>query len=462
LFHHPPRSLPPGAHQDTVRQILRDTLSAVRPDLAILRAVSVQNRELIVDRRRYPLDDFERVRVLGVGKAAASMVRPLWELLADRLDGCLVIGKRGEPGDLFGDDRVEFLAGAHPIPDQDSVLASQRALDLVSALGPDDLLVVAVSGGTSSLLTLPAHGLALQAVSETTAILLRSGATIDELNAVRKHLSQTKGGHLARLASPATVVGLILSDVVGSSLSTIGSGPTAPDPSTFADARRVLEKYSVASLVPAQILAHLEAGIRGEHAETLQPDDPRLSRVQNVVIASNESATSAAVAAAQRLGFHAELRDGALTGEARTVGRGIAESVRESLDELAGRTRPTCWVYGGETTVEVCGTGRGGRNQELALSAALALNGVPGVTLVSFATDGIDGPTDAAGAIVTGSTVPFAAGSGLDATSFLDHNDSHAFFDAVCDLVRTGPTGTNVADLVLVFFWVREMPESHQ
>jgi len=412
-----------------------------------------EDGELIIQGERYPLGRFERIRVLGVGKASAAMVRPLWEILGDRLDGCLVIGKRGERGEAFGEGAVEFLDGAHPTPDPNSVLAAERAVEFVSPLDVKDLLLVAISGGSSSLLTLPAHGLELAALSATTDALLRAGATIDELNVVRKHLSRVKGGHLARLAAPAKVVVLILSDVVGNSLSTIGSGPTTPDVSTFEDARRILSRYQLASLLPAQILEHLEAGVRGEQPETMAPDDPHLSRVRNLVVGSNESAVDAAVEVARKLGFHTDLRDGMLTGEARAVGERIARSVVRTLETRRRPDAPSCWVYGGETTVTVRGAGRGGRNQELALSAALVLEGVEGVTLVAFATDGIDGPTDAAGAIATGGTVRAAKELGLDALHLLDDNDSYALFDALGDLVRTGPTGTNVADLLLIFMW---------
>lgn len=465
LFRDPPRSLPRENQRDAVEQVLGAALAAVRPDLAVERTVGCVDGELLIDGERYPLERYGRIRILGVGKAAAAMVRPLWELLVeragDRLDGCLVIGKRGERGEPFGGESVEFLSGAHPIPDGDSVAAAERAVEFVSSLGADDLLLVAISGGTSSLLTLPANGVDIGAISATTDVLLRAGAAIDELNVVRKHLSRVKGGQLAQLAAPATVVSLILSDVVGNSPSAIGSGPTAADDSTFQHAHDVLVKYEVASRVPAQVLAHLEAGIRGERPETLAPGDPLLARVQNVIVGSNESATQAAVEAARGLGVHAELRDGRFTGAARAVGERIATEVKQALDSRSPSAGAACWVYGGESTVVVRGGGKGGRNQELALAAAIALHGVKGVTLVAFATDGIDGPTDAAGAIASGETLSSAERLGLDPQSFLDDNDAYPFFDALGDLLRTGPTGTNVADLVLVFMWPEE-PEDNR
>lgn len=461
LFDHPLRSLPQGAQRGAVTQVLEAALAAVRPDLAVEHAVRCTGGTLTVGGSSYALDNYERIRVLGVGKAARAMVRPLWEILRDpktnlsraRVDGCLVIGKRGERGEIFGGDSVEFLDGAHPIPDSDSVVAAERAVEFVSPLGTHDLLILAISGGTSSLLTLPAEGLVLEEIAATTDLLLRAGVAIDELNTVRKHLSRVKGGQLAQAAAPATVVSLILSDVVGNSVSAIGSGPTAADDSTFQHARDILVKYRAESGVPARVLAHLDAGIRGERPETLAPDDPVLARVQNLVVASNESAAQAAVDAARGLGLHAELRDGALTGAAREVGERIANDVRQEVEKRDPHGGATCWVYGGETTVVVRGTGSGGRSQELALAAGLALQGVAGVTLVAFSTDGIDGPTDAAGAIVTGETLQAAEHLGLEARSLLDDNNTYHFFDALGDLLRTGPTGTNVADLVLVFMW---------
>lgn len=459
LVPHLPRSLPPGKQWTAIESVLEGALSAVRPDLAVKRAVRLHRGDLVVDGVRYPLDGLGRIRVLGVGKASSAMVLPLWELLGARLDGCMVIGKRGEQSEIFGGDSVEFLDGAHPIPDRDSVAAARHAMEFVAPLGPDDLLMVAISGGTSSLLTLPAPGLGLEAISETTRVLLRAGAAIQELNTVRKHLSRIKGGRLAQRTAPASLVNLILSDVMGDSLSAIGSGPTVPNDSTFDDACGVLAKYRVESQLPAEVLAHLTTGAGKERAATPSPPTPHLPRIQNVVVGSNSTAVRAAVEVARSLGFHTESHDGVLKGEARTVGARIANTIRGSLQGRSLSDGPACWVYGGETTVAVTGNGKGGRNQELALAAGIALDGVKSVTLVAFATDGIDGPTDAAGALVTGSTLGWAKRLGMDAQSFLDNNDAYTLFDGLGDLLRTGPTGTNVADLVLVFLWPQETPE---
>jgi hydroxypyruvate reductase len=332
-------------------------------------------------------------------------------------------------------------------------------VDFVSPLGPDDLLMVLVSGGTSSLLTLPAPGLDLSALARTSDVLLRAGATIDEMNTVRKHLSSIKGGNLARLAAPAQVIGLILSDVPGNNLGTIGSGPTAPDGTTFAEARAVLDGLGVTTRVPPEVVEYLSDGIRGVRGETVKPGDPVLERISNIVVGSNELATAAALRSAESLGFQSKLKVQTLRGEARIAGRRIASDVRAAALARTATDTPACWVYGGETTVVVTGDGTGGRNQELALAAAIELSGVDGVAIVAFATDGIDGPTDAAGAVVTGATLDRATRLGLDAAHCLENNDTYTLFDTLGDLLLTGPTGTNVADLVLVFMWSTETSE---
>jgi len=306
-------------------------------------------------------------------------------------------------------------------------------------------------------LTLPAPGLTLADLQEVTDLLLRVGATIGELNAVRKHLSQLKGGDLARRAAPAAVIGLILSDVVGDPLDVIASGPTAPDPTTFADAWVVLERYGLTSSVPAPVRQHLQAGRAGLLPETPKPGDPLFDRVQNVVVAGNRLAAEAAVTAAQAQGLDALLLSTFVEGEARQVARvaaALAKEVARPADRpsVAGPVqRPACLVWGGETTVTVRGRGTGGRNQELALAAALAMDGLPDVLLVALGTDGTDGPTDAAGAVATGETVARARAQGMDPVAYLDDNNSYAFFEGLGDLIRTGPTGTNVNDLMFLF-----------
>jgi hydroxypyruvate reductase len=320
-----------------------------------------------------------------------------------------------------------------------------------------DLVLVLISGGGSALLTLPAPGISLDDVQAMTALLLACGASINEINSLRKHLDIIKGGGLARMATPATVVTLILSDVVGNPLDVIASGPTVPDETTFADAYHVLERYSLLSSAPAAIVARLQAGMRGEVPETPGAGDPVFERVGYTLVGSNQQAAAAALAAARAEGLNALILTTYVQGEARVVGQFLAAVARELA--TTGCTgggvpsllpRPACLIVGGETTVTLRGSGRGGRNQEMALAAVRGMAGLPDTALITLATDGEDGPTDAAGAVVTGETLRRAQERGLDPDAALAHNDSYPFFAALGDLVQPGPTATNVNDLALV------------
>ncbi len=298
---------------------------------------------------------------------------------------------------------------------------------------------------------LPVGGVSLSDLQIMTDALLRCGATIDEINAIRKHLSQIKGGHLARWAYPAKVVSLILSDVVGNPLDVIASGPTVPDSATFADAVGVVEKYDLTEQLPRSILGHLRRGVEGELPETPKAGDPAFDRVDNVVIASNDIAASAALRAAEALGYNAMLLSTYIEGEACEVARVFAAIGREIAVSGRPMTPPACVIAGGETTVTIRGSGLGGRNQELALAAALEIGGLANVLVVALATDGTDGPTDAAGAVVDGTTVLRADEIGLSAAGSLRNNDAYHFFERLGDLLITGPTNTNVNDLTFVF-----------
>jgi len=348
------------------------------------------------------------------------------------------------PGELPAS--VEWFDSAHPVPDARSVAAARRALDVARGARAADLLVVLLSGGASALMALPAEGITLEDKQDTVRRLLTGGATIDELNAVRKHLSGVKGGRLAA-ATTAPVITLVISDVVGDDLSVIGSGPTMPDPSTFDDALQVLDTRGGRASYPAAVVTLLERGARGEVAETPKPHDPRIARSAARIIGGRMTAVEGAAAAAQARGYHVHVIDEPVVGEAREAARRFAAIVDASAATLRA---PACVIGAGETTVVVKGRGLGGRNQEFAL-AMLDLPGPEGLGLHylfgSIGTDGIDGPTDAAGAIVDPTSASRAAALGLDARSFLNNNDSYHFFSALDDLVRTGPTGTNVGDV---------------
>jgi hydroxypyruvate reductase len=402
-------------------RVLSSALAAVEPETIV--------RNFLVS---HPLPRARRVYGLAVGKAAPAMMSGLAGSV--HLEDGLVITKPAPPGTAAS---FRLLEGGHPVPDVRSVAAGQAALDFVRRLGKDDLLLCLISGGGSALMTAPL--IPLEELQNLTSSLLRSGARIDEINTLRRHIDRVKGGGLARAAGEARVLSLILSDVVGSPLEAIASGPTAADPTSIADVKEMIAKYDLGRAIDASVLRGL--------TETLKPGDPLFSRVENHVIGSIETAARAALGQAAREGFDVGLLTTALQGEARQLGRQLAARLRAGAERAAG---PFCLVAGGETTVTVRGDGRGGRNQELALAAMQPLSGLPDAVLISLATDGEDGMTGAAGAVVTGASLARAESLGLDIAAALGNNDSYAIFEALGDLLNTGPTGTNVNDLVLM------------
>jgi hydroxypyruvate reductase len=391
---------------------------------------------------RDPLYRGARFVVVAAGKAAGRMASALEESLGDRIARGVGVTKDGHRVPLR---RIALREAGHPIPDARGENAAREALALVESARPDEVLIVALSGGASALLPCPVPGLTLRDLSATTDELLRSGADIEELNAVRKHLSGIGGGNLARRARCRRIFVLCVSDVVGDRLDVIASGPCAPDPSTYRDALAVLERRGIRDRIPASVVQHLEEGARGRREETPKPGDPGFERVRSLILANNRSALAGAQRAAARAGLATIVVCDGLRGEARAVGRRLA-----ALARAVRRERPVCLLAGGETTVTVRGPGRGGRNQELALAAALELANSDGITLLAAGTDGTDGPTDAAGAYADPHTVARAAALGVDASESLARNDSHGFFAAEGGLLRTGPTGTNVMDLALL------------
>jgi len=437
--------------REQIDRIVRAALDAVEPGAAVTRALELDDDRLSAAGETYDLSRFDRVAVLGAGKPCAPMVQAIVDLLGSRVDQGLVLVKHGHGEDEGPIGPVEIVGAGHPVPDAAGVDATSRLAVTAESLGEDDLLIAPIGGGASSLLCLPAEGLTLDDLGRTTDTLLGSGADIVALNCMRKHLSAIKGGQLARLAAPAQVLGLMLSDVVGDPLDAIGSGPTAPDPTTFADAWSVVDRHGLEGRLPASVIERLRRGAAGEIADTPGPGDALFDRVANTVVAGNRHAARAAVEAARELGFQSQAVTTTLTGEAREVGARVAGMIRARVEAEGELARPVCLVLGGETTVTLKGDGTGGRNQELALAAAIELDGQQRMAVVTVATDGQDGPTDAAGAIATGDTISRARGLGLDPRALLDANDSYRFFDALGDLLRTGPTRTNVADLTLAF-----------
>lgn len=430
--------------------LVRAALDAVEPGRAVSSFVRRRGDLLIVGDREYDLKHYDHLFVVGGGKAGAPMACALSKILGDRLTAGWVNVKRGYVLDAPLPPTLTLCQAGHPIPDEAGQYGAERILELVRQAGADDLVFCLISGGGSALLPAPVPGITLSDLQVLTGALLRCGATINEINALRKHCSQLHGGGLARAAAPATVIALILSDVVGNPLDVIASGPTAPDPSTFEDAYAVLKKYDLLDQIPSNITGHILAGRQGRVAETPKPDDPLFARVHNLIVGSNALAARAAQAQAEALGFNTLILSTHIEGEAREVGRVMAGIAKSLVSEGWPLPLPACLIAGGETTVTLRGDGLGGRNQELALAAALSLDGWAGITLVTLATDGGDGPTDAAGAMVDGETVRRAAVLGLSASDFLMRNDAYHFFDALGDLIRTGPTNTNVNDLLFI------------
>jgi len=396
---------------------------------------------------RYELSKYRAVYVAGAGKAAAKMASAVEELLRDHISSGIVIVKYGHKQQL---SHVDIVEAGHPLPDEAGVAGTTRIIDLLRRATEEDLVIFLLSGGGSALLPCPVDQITLEDKIRTTQILLDCGATIHELNAVRKHISKIKGGKLARLAYPATLVSLILSDVVGDSLDVIASGPTVPDSSSFADCLRVVERYKLKEKIPPRVRAFLEAGARGEVEETPKAGDPVFQHVRNVIVGNNRMALEAARLEAEGLGYNTLALSSFIEGEAKVVAAAHVAIAKEIITTGNPIRRPACVLSGGETTVTVSGAGLGGRNQEFALAAAAAIDGAEGVVILSGGTDGTDGPTDAAGGVVDGMTLQRGRDKGLDAADFLRRNDSHTFLSAVGDLLVTGPTLTNVMDLRLV------------
>lgn len=436
------------AHLDDVLSIIQAALEAVDPAEAIRRHVRRDGATLHVDSHVYNLDNYENIYVVGAGKAGSVMAQAIEDLLSDRIAHGAVVVKRGYTAPTR---KIVIHEAAHPVPDAAGLVGTRRIANLLKNTTEQDLVISLISGGGSALMIMPVEGIQLRDLQALTGQLLASGATINEINAIRKHLSAVKGGQLSRMAAPAQVLTLILSDVVGSPLDVIASGPTVPDESSFEMAWHVLDRYDLWGKVPSAIREYLAAGRRGEVPETPKPGDPIFDRVTNVIVGDNAMAADAAIDRARSLGYNTLLLSTYIEGEAREVAKVFAGIAREVTNHDRPIPAPACVVAGGETTVTVQGTGKGGRNMELALAASIAIEGLDNALIASVATDGTDGPTDAAGAIATGNTVERAQAQDLNPRDYLHRSDSYHFFDQLDDLIIIGPTNTNVNDLTFVF-----------
>ncbi len=448
-------SLPPGIiapdKTASIERILQAALQAVDPETAVRVALALDGEVLTVSGKVYPLAQFRRIRLAGIGKAAQAMARGALSVLDNRISDGLLVTKHAEAANGGLPERIEVVLGSHPVPTESSVEGGRRMEAFLRSSSNRDLVICLISGGGSALATLPQPGVSLGDIQALTRLLLSSGATISEINTLRKHLDRVKGGGLARLANGAQMIALVLSDVVGNPLDVIASGPTVADTSTYPQALDVLAQYGLEHNAPPDILKVLKRGADGDLPETIKSGDPGLARVQNVIVAGNLQAAAAGLNQAKREGFNTLLLTTYLQGEASQAGGMLASILKQINATGQPLLRPACVVVGGETTVTLRGQGKGGRNQELALGAALALEGVHNVALISLGTDGEDGPTDAAGAVCTGDTLRLAKNESIDASHFLLENDSYTFFDRLGCLVRTGPTGTNVNDLTFLF-----------
>lgn len=396
------------------------------------------------------LSEGEKVHLLAVGKAAVPMAQRSLEILGARLAAGFVIAPHEQAATRKLPRELRLLEAGHPIPDRSGLEAAEEVERFLRGMRPGNKLIILLSGGASALLAAPAPDISLDELQAATQLLLRSGATIQDLNAIRKHMDRLKGGQLVRLARAVPIMTLILSDVIGDRLDIIASGPTVPDPSTYSECWGILERYRLVGRMPAGIVKNLKSGVEGRLPETPKPGDAIFKNVSNTIIGSNRLAADAALAEASRLGYNSLLLSTFSEGEARDLGVQAAAIGKGLHYRDTPIPRPACIVAGGETTVTVTGKGKGGRNQELALSAAIWLEGVPDTALMAFATDGIDGPTDAAGAIVDGETVATARRAGLDAQSHLADNDAYALLKVAGALIFSGPTNTNVNDLLVI------------
>jgi hydroxypyruvate reductase len=429
------------------KEIFHHALRSVDPVEAVKRHLKLEGEDLAVNGKVYSLRDYAHISVTGGGKAGASMGLAVEEILGDRITRGVINVKYGHLTEL---KRVKLNEVGHPIPDQRGVAGAEEIGDLLEQLGEDNLVICLISGGGSALLPSPAEGISLEDKQKMTNLLLECGANINEINAIRKHISKLKGGGLARLAYPSTVISLILSDVVGDPLDVIGSGPTVPDNSTFGECMAILRKYDLSEKVPESIKARFQRGVKGEIEETPKAGNPIFQKTYNVIIGSNIIAVKAAEQRARELGYKPLILSTFIEGETRAAAKVHAAIAKEIVKTKHPIDPPACVISGGETTVTIRGKGLGGRNQEFVLASALDIQELKDIVVLSGGTDGTDGPTDAAGAIADVDTVRRAHELGLDPAAYLEDNDSYHFFEKLGDLLITGPTNTNVMDLRLI------------
>ena len=427
-------------------QIFLAGVESVMPYKMIRNNVLVQDQVLFIVDHQIELEKLNNIYVIGAGKASASMAKEIENILDNRISSGHIVVKYGHGSEL---KYIDVSEAGHPLPDENGYRATRKILQIAEKAVVNDLIICLISGGGSSLLTDFPEGSLINDVITTNDLLLKSGANIKEINTVRKHLSKVKGGQLAKAAHPATVLSLVLSDVIGDPLDMIASGPTVADTTTFEDALSVLEKYKLLSEMPGSFLSYLENGREGIHPETPKPGDKVFNNTHNIIIGSNKMALEACSQKAMAEGLNSFIITSELEGDTIKASNKIIDTAL-SFQNDHDIKKPCCLLFGGETTIKVTGNGTGGRNQHLALYAALLLKGKKGITLLSAGTDGNDGPTSAAGAVVDTQTFTEAILKDIDIEKYLDNFDSFHFFERVGGHIITGPTMTNVMDIVVV------------
>ena len=430
-----------------IKPILRSALSMADPSQAVYQVLHRKGNHLTVKGMVYDLERIQHIYTVAAGKASIAMVKAAVKVIGDRITSGIVVVPHGSPDECEG---FSVFHAGHPTPDRKGTKAAEAILHLAQQAREDDLVIGLISGGASSLLPAPVSTVTLQDKRKTTDRLLKSGAMIDEINMVRKHLSRIKGGWLAAQIFPASSLTLLLSDVLSGDLSSIASGPTVPDPTRFEDAIGVLKKYGIWGELPESVLKYLQTGHKGRYPETPKPGNPVFEKARSYIVSDNRLSMDAAADQAQSLGYNVMVLGSTLQGEAREVAKVFGAMAREIHRTGRPISRPACLIAGGELTVTVKGRGSGGRAQEFVLASALEIAGLPDTTVAGFGTDGLDGPTEAAGAVADGSTLDRSRGKGIGLRKTLLDNDAYTAFEALGDLILTGPTGTNVNDLYIL------------
>lgn len=426
-------------------EIFLSAVESVKPENLMHAQMKATDNRLTIGDDSFLLNIFEHIYLLAAGKAAALMAKEAEMILGDRISDGHAVTKYGHTTQL---KRISITEAGHPIPDIEGVEGTRKLVEIAKRATEKDLVVFLVSGGASALMADLPDGIALEDLKLTNELLVKSGADISEINTVRKHLSNIKGGHFAGITYPATILTLILSDAVGDRLEVIASGPTVPDTTTFADAMAIINKYDLQNLLPKNILNHIQTGIEGLTPETPKQDDPIFENVYNHIIGSNQTALQAASEKAKELGFNTQIITDSLQGDYKTVADFILEEIEKKRNSAT--QKPLCLLFGGEPTVKVTDNGLGGRNQHLALYFATKIQNRKDTTILCAGTDGTDGPTDAAGAVVNHNTVADALKSNIAVNKYLSEFDSFHFFEKAGGWIKTGNTGTNVMDVVVV------------